>query len=125
MGAHEALLVDELGGVVEGAITNLVVVGEAGALTPALASGGVAGVCRAWLLEAREAVPVPRIGFEALREADEVILTNAVRGPVGVARLVGPRGERIGLPGASGPVARSWAASWQALSRTAGGPWAL
>jgi len=115
-GADEALLVDARGGIVEGSSTNVFVVGEAGVRTPDLSGGGVAGVCREWLLEAAEVAPVSHLAVGELLGAREVILTNAVRGPRGVSFWVTGRGERIELPGPAGEWARTWAAAWRELA---------
>jgi len=114
-GAHEALLVDSRGGVAEGSSTNVFVVGERGVVTPDLSGGGVAGVCREWLLEDAGVASVPRLALEELFGAREVILTNAVRGPRGVSFLTTGEGGRTELPGSEGEWARERAAAWREL----------
>jgi branched-subunit amino acid aminotransferase/4-amino-4-deoxychorismate lyase len=89
-GADETLLWNE-SEVLEGAASNLFVVVGGAVRTPALASGVLPGVVRAWVLAAcgplgiaaREAA----IGREALAAADEVFLTNSVQEVVPVATV--------------------------------------
>lgn len=87
-GAHEALMLDTNGGLVCATAANVMVLGEGHWLTPPVSRSGVAGVCRGWLLEqglARES-ELPRATVDAARA---VILCNAVRGILPVARLDG------------------------------------
>lgn len=56
--------------------------------TPSVDRCGVAGVCRAWVL-AESGATETRIAPEALQTADAVLLCNAVRGILPVARLDG------------------------------------
>ncbi len=97
-GVDEPLLVDRSGYVVEGARTNVWVRRGNRLLTPSLAGGGLAGVMRTRVLETRPEAEEAALTRGDLQTADEVLLSNAVRGlwPV---RLVGPRG---GDPGAVG-----------------------
>jgi 4-amino-4-deoxychorismate lyase len=57
-------------------------------MTPALDRCGIAGVMRRWVLERaqemRLAIWQGRLPFEALRDAEEVFMTNAVAGVVSV-----------------------------------------
>jgi branched-subunit amino acid aminotransferase/4-amino-4-deoxychorismate lyase len=98
-GADEAILADREGWVVEGARTNLVGVdGTGAAWTPPLHRGAVAGIAREIVLESlpelRE-VDVPR---DALADARELVVLNAVRGARSVIELDGrPLGS--GRPG--------------------------
>lgn len=84
--AGEGLLCDTQDSVVSATTANLFVLREGRWLTPILDRCGVAGVCRAWLLpelDARET----RLSIEDVESADAVVLCNAVRGILGVARL--------------------------------------
>ncbi len=115
-GMDEALLLDGTGGVAEGSFSNVFAVLEEGLVTPDLGGGGVAGICREWLLGGPD--PILRASHLApasLFQASEVILTNALRGPLGVRRLGSQERLRDDLPGARGPVCRAWARRWQAL----------
>jgi branched-subunit amino acid aminotransferase/4-amino-4-deoxychorismate lyase len=111
-GADEALLLNSAGGVADGSRTNLFVVTAAGVLTPDLKSGGVAGVVRRWLLDGPAAPTlVAHLEPDVLFAASEILLSNAVRGVIGVTALRHDA-RRSGLPGAGGPVAREWAQRW-------------
>ena len=102
-GADETLLWSEDGEVLEGATSNLFVVVEGEVRTPPLARGILPGIVRAWVLAAcarlgiaaREAV-VPR---RALRESDEIFLTNSVQevAPVSAVEDHPVPGRAIGL----------------------------
>lgn len=82
-GAHEALLIDGSGAILEGATSNFFIV-RAGALyTPALESGILPGITRALVLElARDlglGVHESAITLEELAEADEAFITSSIR----------------------------------------------
>jgi branched-subunit amino acid aminotransferase/4-amino-4-deoxychorismate lyase len=98
-GADEAILADREEWVVEGARTNLAGVDATGApWTPPLHRGAVAGIAREIVLESlpelRE-VDVPR---DALANARELVVLNAVRGARPVVELDG-RPVGSGRPG--------------------------
>jgi len=105
-GCDEALSVS--GGTLrEGSRTSLFVVKDGGLLTPSTGGPIVPGVMRAVVLEtaAEHSIPtreVDGIDFRDLLSADEVFLTNAIRGIVPVGRL---RGEVRVWP-TPGPLAR-------------------
>lgn len=82
----EGLMCDADGHVIGATAANLFAVIDGRLVTPALDRCGVAGVMRAELL-ARTPVAVRDIDLEELHEADEVFLTNALRGIVPVAML--------------------------------------
>lgn len=77
-GADEALVLNARGEVMEGARSNVFIRRGDMLVTPPLASGGLGGVMRQWLVAkgAREQVLTP----EDLHAAEAVYLTNAVRG---------------------------------------------
>lgn len=113
-GADEALVLTPAGTLAEGAGTNLFWVRDGVIYTPALTTGALAGVARAWLLawalhcglrvEQGEWAP------ETLARADEAFLTNAVHGPVPLAEVLGcARWE------APGPVALRAMRAWREL----------
>jgi len=99
-GVDESILLDATDHVVEGARSNLVVVGEDGVLrTPPLARGAVAGVAREALLDRLEEADVPHA---ALCAAREVIALSSVRGARAIVRI----GSRAVGDGQPGPMAR-------------------
>lgn len=90
-GWDDALLLNAFGRVTESTIANLFVVNDQTLYTPPLSEGCVAGVIRRHLLEC-----LPGHGFrieeaallwEDVQKADEIFLTNAIRGVRPVARL--------------------------------------
>ncbi len=100
-GADEAVVSNTMGHLCEGATSNVFLVKEGVVKTPSLASGCLAGVTRAIVLElcrehgvALEECPLTLADVEA---ADEVFLTSSVR-EVQSARLLGSGHE------AGGPV---------------------
>lgn len=109
-GADEALLLNVDGELAEGAATNLFFVRRGRLCTPEVACGALPGVARGRVLElARSAagkdagvvsVEAGRYGPEALVEADEAFLTNAL---MGVMPLVAVDGRPVG-DGRPGPV---------------------
>lgn len=84
--AGEGLLCDTQDSVVSATTANLFVLRDGRWLTPMLDRCGVAGVCRAWLLREFDVQQV-RLSVEEVGAAEAVVLTNAVRGILGVARL--------------------------------------
>jgi branched-chain amino acid aminotransferase len=106
-GAQEALIVDGQGDVVEGATSNLFVVKGGGLATPPEHAGILAGITRAYVLEAAAkagiAVDQRRLRPEALYDADEVFVTSSIREVLSVVRVDG----RVIGAGAPGSVART------------------
>ncbi len=101
----EGLMLDELGHVIEGTMTNLFVVRANELLTADLSHSGVAGVMRGLVLE-RAATVTPACRVTALNRetvlgAEEVFLTNSLIGLWPVRRIeskeypVGPVTKRI------------------------------
>lgn len=92
-GLFEVLALNEQGRLTDGSRTNLILVRAGEALTPPAAAGALPGILRELLLEAgvlREA----DLGLEDLREAQAVILCNALRGLIPARPLAGAgRGE--------------------------------
>lgn len=95
----EGLLLDSDDNVICATAANLFMVIDGNLVTPALDRCGVAGVMRAEILADRS-VEVRAVGYEELKGADEMFLSNAVRGIRPVAAL----DERRWSPG---PVTRA------------------
>lgn len=79
-GYADALFINEHGMVTEGAIHNIVVRHGMRRLTPPLAAGVLPGVYRAHLLQTMPGLVEENLTPGQLRGADEIWLTNAVRG---------------------------------------------
>ncbi|HSC88265.1 MAG TPA: aminotransferase class IV [Polyangiaceae bacterium] len=102
-GAHEALIVDSEGGVIEGATSNLFWWDGEVLCTPPLEAGILAGITRAHLLglartegrEIRLAVPT----LDELLRASEVFVSSSIRELLPVVRIDG-RVVGTGVPGA-------------------------
>ncbi|TAK69507.1 MAG: 4-amino-4-deoxychorismate lyase [Actinomycetota bacterium] len=77
-GASEALLANTQGQLCEGTGSNVFVVSGGRLLTPTLASGALAGITRALVVEWAE-VEEADLPLAALGEADEVFLTSSTR----------------------------------------------
>lgn len=90
-GIHEGLLCDEHEHVIGATSANLFASIDGHWVTPLLDECGVAGVCRAALLDAPDAgrIEVRALKRAEVERADEVVLTNAVRGVRAVANLAG------------------------------------
>jgi branched-subunit amino acid aminotransferase/4-amino-4-deoxychorismate lyase len=128
-GADEALMLNQDGRVCEAACSNVLAVMADHLVTPDLTEGPLAGVTRAAVLAiaARLGLPVQErpLTLNELLAAQEVLLTNALTGPVPVQTL---RAE------AAGTVLRTWPAPgpwtrqlarhyWDQVRRQAGAPW--
>lgn len=98
-GVDEVLLADAGGQLVEGARTNLFVVGADGVLrTPPLARGAQAGIARTILLERVAELAEADVAVAELAAARELVVGNAVRGARPVLSVDGrPIGD--GRPG--------------------------
>ncbi len=79
-GADEAILVDDAGRVVEATRANVWVRRQDEVMTPDVGERGLAGVMRAHLLATLPGARVAEVTVDDLRAADEVLLSNAVRG---------------------------------------------
>jgi branched-chain amino acid aminotransferase len=89
-GAFEALLLNERGGLVEGARSNLLVVLEDGIFTPRLEDGCLPGTVRRRLLEAG-AIAERSLVPEDLGRARGMFLTNSLVGVLPVGEIKGFR----------------------------------
>jgi 4-amino-4-deoxychorismate lyase len=85
-GDDEGLVCDAEGAVVSATSANLFVLRAGRWQTPSLGHCGVAGICRAFLLEALSAREA-RLEPSAVEAAEAVFLCNAVRGILSVASL--------------------------------------
>jgi branched-chain amino acid aminotransferase len=97
-GASEALFANTVGQLCEGTGTNVFVVLDGELHTPPVASGCLAGITRALVVDwagAKES----DLPFSLLEDADEIFLTSSLRDVQAVHRV----GARE-LPGAPGPV---------------------
>ncbi len=87
----EGLLCDDLGAVIGGVMSNLLIIKEGELFTPDLGECGVAGVARTRLLRAAPRLGLPvhigRLLPAAILAADEVMICNSVIGVRRVARL--------------------------------------
>lgn len=87
----EGLLCDDLGAVIGGVMSNLLIARNGELHTPDLGECGVAGVARARLLRAAPRLGIPihieRLLPAAILAADEVMLCNSIVGVRRVARL--------------------------------------
>jgi 4-amino-4-deoxychorismate lyase len=91
--ADEGVMCDQQGQVIEGIMSNLLVLGEAGYVTPPIETCGVAGVVRQLMLDmaAQRAVPVREatLSLTELRQARAVYVMNSLLGVRPVASLDG------------------------------------
>ena len=87
-GATDALFLNTRGEVCEGSRTNVFAVIRGRLVTPPLSAGCLAGITRALVLE-YGAAGEATIDLRALREADEVFLTSALRGAQPVTTIDG------------------------------------
>ena len=104
-GAHEALLLDAHGDMIEGATSNVFAVRDGALLTPPEAAGILAGITRAQVIEvARElGIPVHFATFHPAIPAQEAFLTSSLRE---VLPLVQIDAHRIG-DAQPGPMTRA------------------
>lgn len=89
----DGLMLDTAGDVVAATAANLFVLRDGRWWTPPVDRCGIAGVCRSWALRAF-AAGERRMRVEDVETADAVVLCNAVRGILPVARL----GDRVWSP---------------------------
>lgn len=83
---HDGLLCSAEGDAVCATSANLFVLSDAGWITPRVDRCGIAGVCRAWAMQALGAAEA-RVAVTEVEAAQVVFLCNAVRGILPVARL--------------------------------------
>jgi 4-amino-4-deoxychorismate lyase len=104
----EGLLCDQQERVISATSANLFVVIDGRLITPALDRCGVAGVARAELLAHAVDGRTRDLSVAELMQADEVFLSNSVRGIIPVVRLQDRRW-------AVGPITRELQAHWRRL----------
>lgn len=114
-GAFEAILLDSLGNLTEGTVSNLFLVERGGLRTPEAPSGGLPGITREAVIEIARAAAIEvveeALPSRRLLAADEAFLTNTSWEVLPVVRVDGrPIGS--GMPG---PVARRLLASYREL----------
>ncbi len=119
--AHEAIFANTHGELCEGTGTNVFVVHDGVVRTPPLASGCLAGITRALVLELCAAHLIPHeeaaLAPVALTECDEAFLTSSVREVLGIAAVDGQR-----LPTPHGPVTERLVECYQELVATTADP---
>ena len=100
----EGLLCDRADSVIGGTMTNVFIARGGELATPVLSRCGVAGVTRERVLEAARSLGVPceaaDIAWDALLQADEVMLVNSLAG-------LWPVREIDGAPRVTGPLSRA------------------
>ncbi|MBV8957438.1 MAG: aminotransferase class IV, partial [Actinobacteria bacterium] len=109
-GAAEALFPNTVGNLCEGTGTNVFAAFDGRLVTPPLASGCLAGVTRALVLETTGAVEED-IPVETLLTADEAFLTSTTRDVQPIRAIDGTH-----LPAAPGPLTIEAMAAFTALS---------
>ncbi|MET0329982.1 MAG: aminodeoxychorismate lyase [Dyella sp.] len=104
----EGVLLDSDERVISAVAANLFAVIDGVPCTPSVQRCGVAGVARAEVLAANDAIVVRDLDLDALLRADEVWLSSSVRGIVPVRRLDGRQWS-------VGPITRALQAHWHSL----------
>jgi branched-chain amino acid aminotransferase len=77
---NDALVYNTQGYIIESAIANLFWVKEGKVYTPPLTDGCIAGVMRRYIIEQMPDVGERSLTLSELLQADEVMLTNAIKG---------------------------------------------
>lgn len=106
-GAHEALILDHEGAIVEGATSNLFLVRRGALVTPPEAAGILAGITRAHVIEVAGelglSVTLEAIFPRDLDGAEEAFLTSSLREIIPVVQV----DDRVVGDGRPGPVTRA------------------
>ncbi len=114
-GAQDALLLDTMGNVIEGATSNVFVVRGFSAVTPASSSGALSGITRGVAVKLLErmgmTVHYAAIPISEVAGVDECFLTSSIRGVVPVTTI---DGRKVGR-GVVGPVTQGLMAAYAAL----------
>ncbi len=77
---NDALMLNTTGNIIESTIANIFWVRDKNIFTPPLSEGCIAGVMRKHILNTVPEIQEQSLSIQALIEADEVFLTNALRG---------------------------------------------
>jgi len=97
-GADEALLLNSVGHLAEGSISNIFLIKDGRVMTPAPECGLLPGIMRDLVLEACD-VEEGAYDLDDLHAADEIFCTNSLRGIMPVKRVLGePEWERHAWP---------------------------
>lgn len=106
-GGNEALIVDAQGNVVEGATSNVFVVRGGRVETPPDEAGILAGITRAYIVQAAKDLGIPceerALPVAEIFDADEVFVTSTIRELLSVAYV----DDRPIGGGSPGPIARA------------------
>jgi branched-chain amino acid aminotransferase len=121
-GAHEALIVDHAGNVVEGTTSNVFLVRGGALITPPDEAGILPGITRAHLIEVAAELGRP-VRFEAvspadLASADEVFVSSSLREVLPVVTV----DDRAVAGGRPGPVTRALHAAFRGRVGLGGEP---
>lgn len=114
----EGLFLDEKGRLAEGIVSNLFFIRSGRLCTPSLATGILPGITRAFVLElaAKAGLPTEEglYGWDDLRAAEEVFLTNSIQELVPVTQLLDTEGRRHTIgDGAPGRWTRTLLANYR------------
>ena len=90
---NDALVCNTQGYVIESAIANLFWVKDGTIYTPPLSDGCIAGVMRRYIIEQLPGVKERSLTLSELLQADEVVLTNAIKGVRWVSNIDDKRYE--------------------------------
>ena len=112
-------MLDNLGHIIEGTMSNLFVVVDGCLHTPDLSRAGVDGVMRQWILASASSMglvaQVMDLTTHSLSQASEVFLCNSVKGVIPVARLEG-MDTTWSAPGeVTTRIHKSWSGLWKRL----------
>lgn len=99
--AHEGLMSDEHGNVIEGSMSNLHLVESGSIVTPRLTHSGVSGIIRAKIRQLAQNLEIPwaeaDISLPRVFSADEVFVTNSVIGVWPVRQIILHRFRSIAM----------------------------
>lgn len=87
MACDDALVLNEHGRVCEATASNIFIREGSRWITPPLSEGCVAGIMRAVLLSEMCAIE-ETVSIDRVRNADEIVLTNAIQGSMQVAKIL-------------------------------------
>lgn len=108
LGGSEAVFADTQGRLCEGTGSNIFVVVDGELITPTLATGCLAGITRALVLEWSDAKEADA-PLDVLERADEIFMTSSIRDVQAVSAVMRDTGSRTMSP-LPGPITREVAA---------------